>query len=797
MTGEAWPLRGLRVLDCTSEIAGPYATKLLVDAGADVIKVERPAGDPLRRWTASRAPIAEGEDGPLFRFLNGGKRSVVVDREAPEGLVRLAGLAAEADLLFESFGPGGLVAHGLDLGALQRGNPVLSVVSISPWGVTGPWAERPATEWTLQAACGATAHRGLPARGPVGAGGRIGDWAAAPYAALGGLFAWLSARKTGRGQHVDVSSFEAVVSCMAVYHDLQSQFHGGVLPQLLESPSIEPARDGWIGLTTYTGQQWKDLCLLMGRPELGDDERYYDATARMNDLEFIHEALHAWTREKTVDELIELASLVRIPVAPVGDGRRVLEFDHFRERGVYAESPHGGFVQPRVPYRLEKTPVRPFERAPALGAHPDARFDGERRPAGEGGSALPLDRIRVIDLTAFWAGPVSTSMLADMGADVIKVESIQRPDGMRFAGAVRNEVMWEWAHVFHGANPGKRGITLRLDSDEGRELLLRLVEGADVLAENFSVRVMGQLGLSWEALRERNPRLVMLRMPAWGLDGPWRDRVGFAPSVEQASGLAWITGYEDLPLILRGACDPIGGMHAVFALMLALEHRRRTGEGQLVEVPLVEPALNIAAEQVIEYSAYGRVLTRSGNRGPAAAPQGVYRCAAPRDEREAEWLALAVANDPQWEGLRRVFGDPEWARDPALATADGRRGAHDAIDAHLSEWCASRSCSEAEAELLAAGVPVAQCINGYHLVPNPQLTQRGFHETLEHPVTGKTRYQGIPMAFGALPRPLHRSPPPTLGQHNDEILRAELGLSSEEIEGLRERQIIGERPSFM
>ena len=282
---------------------------------------------------------------------------------------------------------------------------------------------------------------------------------------------------------------------------------------LLGMKEIWRCKDGWVGICTITGQQWKDLCLLMGRPELGDDERYYDATARMNDLDFIHEVLHAWTREKTVDELIELASLVRIPVAPVGDGRRVLEFDHFRERGVYVDSPHGGFVQPRVPYRLEKTPVRPFERAPALDGHPDARFDGE-------------PGIRVVDLTAFWAGPVSTSMLADMGADVIKVESIQRPDGMRFAGAVRNEVMWEWAHVFHGANPGKRGITLRLDSDEGRELLLRLVEGADVLAENFSVRVMGQLGLSWETLRERNPRLVMLRMPAWGLDGPWRDRVG-------------------------------------------------------------------------------------------------------------------------------------------------------------------------------------------------------------------------------------------------------------------------------
>jgi crotonobetainyl-CoA:carnitine CoA-transferase CaiB-like acyl-CoA transferase len=791
------PLHGLRVLDLTREIAGPYATKLLVDAGADVVKVEDPGGDPLRRWTASHTPLPEAEDGALFRYLNGGKQSVILDLDAEADRQRLRALAAEADLAFEDRGPKGLAPRGLGFDALREGNPRLSLVSLSPWGLTGPFALRPATEWTLQAAAGSIAYRGLPERGPVGAGGRIGEWVAAPAAALGGLLAWWSARRSGRGQHVDVAQFEAVIFCLTIYHDLQGQFFPGPLAQSIETPSIEPAKDGWVGFATYTGQQWKDFCLMVGRPEVGEDERFYDARARMEHLPFIQEMMHAWTREHGVEEIVELASALRVPVAPIGDGRTVLEMDHLRERGVFETSPHGDFVQPRVPYRLGDRARRPFARAPRLGEHgAKAGFTAPRQPVGDEPSALPLAGLRVVDLTAFWAGPVASECFASFGADVVKVESIQRPDGMRFAGAVRNEVMWEWAPIFHGANPGKRDVTLKLDDPEGRELLLRLVERADVLIENFSVRVMEHFDLGWDVLSARNPRLVSVRMPAWGLDGPWRDRVGFAPNVEQVSGLAWITGYEDLPLVMRGACDPLGGLHAVFAALLALERRRETGRGQLVEVPLVEPALNVAAEQVIEWTAYRKLLSRQGNRGPAAAPQGVYRCAPPRSEREAHWLAVAVADDAQWQGLRRALGDPADLADARLANAEGRRAHHDAIDATLAAWVAARPSTEAEAALLAAGVPAAACVNPHFLLPHPQLAHRAAYTTLPHPVAGDVRYPELPIRFGAFPRPLHRTPAPTLGQHNDAVLR-ELGLSEDEIADLRARKIIGERPAWL
>ena len=782
------PFHPLHVVDTSTTLAGAYASKLLVDAGARVTLVEPAGGHPLRHWSASGNLPPAGGDAALFQFLAAGKRSVV------EGAVAWDALVASADLVVAS--------EPLPFERVSAVRRATSLVTITPWGTKGPWKDRPATEFTLQAAAGSTAYRGLPGREPVAAGGQLGEWAAGAYAAVSGIAAALSARRTGAGVHADVSAFEVTVAALTIYHDLQSQWFEGPLPNSLETPSIEPTRDGFVGLCAYTGQQWKDFCLMVGRPEVAEDERYFDARARMEHLAFIQDVMHTWTKTQTTDEVIEVASALRIPVAPVGNGKLVLEQEHFRARGIFVPNP-GGFEQPRRPYQLSDNPAAPVAPAPGLGQHSGAALPPPSAPAASEPEAdpRPLAGLRVVDLTAFWAGPVVSATLAEWGGDVVKVESTRRPDGMRFAGAVRNEVLWEWSPVFHGANPGKRGITLDLDADEGRALLRRLIEGADVLMENFSARVMDHFGLDWETLQGWNPRLCLLRMPAWGLDGPWRDRVGFAASVEQASGLAWITGYEDMPLIIRGACDPVGGMHALLGLLAALEDRRTTGRGQLVECALVEPALNLAAEQVIEWSAHGVLLTRARNRGPAAAPQGCYRCrgeaASSREAADEPWVAIACADDAQWAGLRAALGDPEWARAPGLETDAGRRAAHDAIDAGLSAWCAERSSSEAAARLCAAGVPASPLRNGHYLMPHPQLEARGFFEELEHPVTGRTRYPGFPARFSAWNPAAHRTPPPTLGQHNDEILGGELGLDEQERERLREKGVIGTRPAWM
>ena len=794
------PFAGLRVLELSSEITGPYAGKLFVDAGAEVVKIEAPGGDPMRRWSASFQPIAEKESSPLFQYLNSGKRSLVLDPRDAQDRARFAALAARADIVIEDWGPNGLEDRGLDPEDWLEANPRLAVVRVSPWGQTGPWAGHPANDFTLQAATGSTEYRGLPEREPVAAGGRLGDWIAGGFVAVAAIAAWRSARQTGEGQIVDVSRFEAMIQCLTVFGDMGSQFMEGLLPRSIEIPSIEPTKDGHVGVCTQTGVQWTDFCKLIGRPDIAEDPRFLEGRERMEQIDFMQEVIHGWTKQHTTAEIIELCELLRIPVAPIGNGRDLPEFDHMKARGCYVRAP-GGFLQPRAPWRLETAEPAPIGPTPAL--------DGDRkallaelektprarpRPSRVGAAELPFEGLRVVDLTAFWAGPYATSILSDLGADVIKVESIQRPDGMRFAGAVRNDVLWEWGHVFHGVNPGKRDVTLRLDHPDGLRLVEQLIADADVVIENFSARVMPNFGLDEDAIKSLNPRAINVRMPAFGLDGPWRDRLGFAMTVEQVSGLAWLTGYGDLPLVVRGACDPLGGIHTIFALALALEERERTGLGQVVEVALVEPALAVAAEQVIEYSAHGVLLDRHArtNVMPHAAPQGVF------ETREAdERVAISVTTDAEWRALCRAIDAADWLRSDELMTHRGRYDAHERLTPRLSAWCRTRSRESVLETLLAAGVPASAAVNNHRLSPNPQLEHRRFFQSMNHPIVGRKRYPSFPAIFGAFERDLHRSPPPTLGQHNREILQGELGLADEEIERLVAEQVIGTRPSFM
>ena len=275
-------------------------------------------------------------------------------------------------------------------------------------------------------------------------------------------------------------------------------------------------------------------------------------------------------------------------------------------------------------------------------------------------------------MTTFWAGPSCTHMLALLGADVIHVESTRRPDGTRLIAGVpiSEENWWEKSPIFSGLNTNKKGVTLDLQSARGREILHRLIATCDVVVENFTPRVMDQLGLDFAAVQALRPDIVMLRMPGFGLDGPWRDNPAFAYAIEAAAGLSWLTGYPDRPPYEPYSVgDPNAGVHALNGLLLALEHRRRTGEPVLVEASMVDAAINIAAEQVIEYTAYGALLQRAGNRGPTAAPQNLYQTADIDEFGRADcWVAIAVATDDHWVRLREAIGNPAWAMSPDLAT---------------------------------------------------------------------------------------------------------------------------------
>jgi crotonobetainyl-CoA:carnitine CoA-transferase CaiB-like acyl-CoA transferase len=396
----------------------------------------------------------------------------------------------------------------------------------------------------------------------------------------------------------------------------------------------------------------------------------------------------------------------------------------------------------------------------------------------------------VLDLTAWWAGPSAAAMLAALGADVIHVESVTRPDGARFTSGVSPDHAnwWDYSGLFLISNTNKRDLTLDLGRPAGRELALRMIEQCDVVMENFTPRVLEQFDLDWDVVHATNPRAVMVRMPAFGLDGPWRDRPGFAQTMEQVTGLAWLTGHvDDQPRIQRGPCDPNGGMHAVVGALVALELRDRTGVGHLVESTMFEAALNISAELIVEWTAYGNSLQREGSRSPWAAPQGIYATDTPE-----RWLVLSVATDEQWAALVDALGRPDWATDPALATHAGRRAAHDLLDEKLAAWAADMDLDKALDLLIGAGVPAAPSYDARRTSSHPQFVARGYTEHLDHPIVGMREYPSLPFRFASVDRWL-RTTAPMLGQHNHELLTG-LGLSDDEIAQLEANHLIGTTP---
>lgn len=792
-------LSDVRVVDFSSGIAGPYCTKLFADGGADVIKVETPSGDPLRLWSASGTDL-HGQDGALFQFLNASKRSVIGSPTDAAVLDLIAG----ADLLVEDLPIGAM--DGLDLSARF---PALTWLSITPFGRGGPWVHRPATEFTIQAESGSIGVRGTPDREPVQAGGRITEWLGGAFAAMPALAAVYHAQRTGQGEHIDLSLLETSNLTAALFNNLYWSLFGR--PELVtparsvETPSVEPTADGYVGFCTNSGQQFRDFLLLIERPDLLDDSELALMYGRLVRFKEWNEIVRAWTTQHTTAEIVERAAALRIPVAPVLNGNTVRHHEHLAACGIFVRDPTDTFTHPRPPYEITGQRPASGRRAPRLGEHTGRIEARTLRSPGIGNTGaspestsdlpaasrpLPFSGLRILDLTSWWAGPVAAQLFACLGADVIHIESIQHPDGMRLAGGafLGREQWWEYGAIFLAANTNKRGLTLDLNHPAGRDLMLRLLQQADVLLENFSPRVIDQFGLGWETVHALNPQLVMMRMPAFGLTGPWRDHVGFAQTMEQISGLAWITGHvDDQPRIPRGPCDPFAGVHGAFALLVALMARDASGNGQFVEVPMVEGALNAAAEQVVEFTAYGTLLERTGNRSPGVAPQGLYAC-----RGTEQWLALSVATDAQWQALKHAVGRPPWAEGAALDTLAGRLAAHDRIDAGLRSWAANRRLDEAVDLLIAAGIPAAPVVDPRITSEHPQMRGRGFFEICDHPVIGNHPIPTLPFRFASIDHWL-RTPAPTLGQHNREIL-GELGLHEAEIAALEEAGVIGSRP---
>jgi crotonobetainyl-CoA:carnitine CoA-transferase CaiB-like acyl-CoA transferase len=738
------PLAGLHVVEIAEEISGPYAAKLLVDLGGEVTKIERPAGDPLRRWGPFPDGVPDPQRSGLFEYLNAGKRCAAM-ADARE-------LIAQADVLVDNFPPGTLDSWGFDLDSLSKLNPNLVLLHISHFGQSGPWRDRHATSLTLQAASGWISARD-PDRPPVQVGARIAEYVAGAYGALGALTALRLAGQRGEVVEVDVSELESLLSTLP-YPMLMAQrmLSLGLPTNARGAPMLGVVRaaDGWVGINCLTGQHWLDVCAMLGLPEFAE-QQIAIMLGGPERAEFYARA-EPLLAEQTVAEIVELSQALRIPAAPVNDGATVLECPQYAKRGFFVGGGAAGwsFQRPGNAFRFTKSAVAQPDPAP-------------RQRVDE----LPFADLKVLDLSTFWAGAYLTCYLGAFGADIVKIESIQRPDGFRYSGAFpfEGDDWYERSPLWQATNLNKRDLTLDLTSRRGLEIARRLAAQADVVVENFSPRVVEQFGLDYESLVALKPDVIMVRMPGFGLRGPWRDYVGWALNFEQTAGMSAVTGYADgPPCNPQGPADPVVGVHAGVALLAALEHRRRTGEGQLIEVAQIEVAACVTAEPVIEYSMNGVVRPREGNRRRGYL-QGVYPTSV-----EGSWVALSVPDDGSVD--------------------------HDAFDELVAGWTRTQHPAAIVESLRAQGIAAEQVIAGEQMYDpdliGAQLDARAYYEEFEHPITGSHRYPGWPFRITPGPEHHHRTAPPTLGQHNDEVLGG-LGLSDDEVATLCDQRVIGER----
>jgi crotonobetainyl-CoA:carnitine CoA-transferase CaiB-like acyl-CoA transferase len=779
-------LSDITVLEFGARVSTGYCGKLLRDAGARVIKVEPPAGDPLRAAEPAYAA-----------YLHGGKLSVTV----PAGLERAAAvarLADDADLVVCDDDDAELVSLIMATRARRAG---LLVIALSDYGLDGPAAGNPATDFTLQAEAGISLLHPTGDRPPVAAGVELSELAGGAAAAMGAVTALVyaeagaaptrTASGTTRAADADVSRFEAVITLLQ-YPWLYRQIPGHnpyPLPQNAV-PGLELALDGWVCAVAVTPPQWTDFKRMAGVAEL-EDARFDTLSSRIENAAETTALIRRFTMQHTVDELVELGAEYRVPITPVGTPLSLPSLVPYAQRGAFVETSEG-VSQPRSPFRYEGFSGTPAPLSP-VGKHDGPSLRSSRRlgqpvlpPPGD--PAKPLAGLRVLEIGTFQAGPIVGTNLAALGADVIKIEAVSRPDLIRFSGRLTVPRSWERAAGFIGPNLGKRELTADFTQPEGLHAVQALVARADVVIDNFLPRVLDDRGLDYESIAALRPGIVMLRLPAWGLHGAWRNRPGFTYSVDATSGLSDLTGYPDGDPLLTGTIiDPLAAIHSTMIMLAAIRHRRLTGEGGLIEVPLCDVAAQLTARAVVTASSTGAEPVRSGNHSTTRSPQGIYRCA------DGTWLAISVADDRQWAALAGLEVAAEWGGDDRFAHLAGRVEYRFELDERLTAICATHEAAGLETRLRRAGVPAAVLGVGLDFAEHPQLIARGRIFETDHAIIGRAKYLGVPVRYAAAPAAWAPSGTPLFGEHNTEIL-TELGYSAGQIRKLTAAGLIGDVP---
>ena len=414
----------------------------------------------------------------------------------------------------------------------------------------------------------------------------------------------------------------------------------------------------------------------------------------------------------------------------------------------------------------------------------------------------PLKNYRILDLSRIWAGPYCTKLMADLGAEVIKMESLSVYDSHRgpvspargiaaYPDGEPGEEPWNRNGWFNCLHMSKYGITLELTSGEGRRVFEGLVSISDVVIENFRQGSLERLGYDYDTLRRLRPDLIYVSMPAFGNTGPWKSYLGYGIGQEQLSGMAHLTGYPgDGPMksgINHG--DPITGSHAAGVLLAALRRRRSTGKGMYIDVSQQESAVAFMGAELLAYQMTGQEPERIGNRSRWYAPCNTYPCAG-----EDRWITIAATNDDQWQRLARAMNAVPLLDDPRFATADARISNQDELDAVIAGWTSSQDVYELAHLLQEAGVPAGPVLRGPDLLADRHYAERGTFVTVDHPQVGPKQYPGIPWKMSGAPGVV-RWPSPTLGQHNRQIFGDLLGLPVEEVAALETGGVIGTKPT--
>jgi crotonobetainyl-CoA:carnitine CoA-transferase CaiB-like acyl-CoA transferase len=799
-----------RVLDLTDE-AGLLCGQILADLGADVIQIEPPGGSSARRLGPHRNGRKGLEESLFWAAYTRNKRSLALDLSLESDREVLLRLVAGADFLIESGRPGQLPELGLGYEDLARIQPGLVYVSISPFGQTGPKAQWRATDLTQVAAAGFAYLSGDTCDAPTRIRVPQAHAHAGSDAAIGALIAHMERQRSGRGQHVDVSAQQSLTLAnmfrtldAAIGMPPAGRLAGGLQAGGVVIPIRHRTRDGWLTLgpsvmpstghfmqrllrwvaeegfcdAALADQDWGTFGVRLGAGKLPPDA--YDPVER---------ALDAFFATKTHAEVLRAAVERRLLIAPVFAVDEIVESDQLAERAFAVAVGREGAEPDRYPgpfAKFTRTPLAYRRPPPRLDEHAaELRGEALREPArlrsGPSDatpslqSDLPLSGIKILDL--FWviAGPAATRMLADYGATVVRVESSKHLDTLRVSPPWQfGQPHPESAAGFQTANANKLGITVDLQTEEGRGVVLDLIRWADVVTESFAPGVMEKRGLGYPQLQEIKPDLIMISSCIMGQTGPWRDFTGFGRLAASLAGFQALASWPDRPPAgpFGAYTDAIASRYNALAILAALEHRARTGEGQYIDQSQTEAALHFLAPAFLDWTINGHVAEAAGNSDDACFPHGMYPMAG-----EDRWVAIAIESDAEWRALCEVIGRPELLE---------RRHARAEVEAALSDWTRTREATAVEAELQAHGIPAHAALDTPGLFSDPQLCHRGHFVTIAHPVHTSTTIESsrLQLSRSAARRPERAL---TLGRDNRMVLEDLLGYPPDRIADLEER----------